>query len=66
MANGKDEIARGEDSWRKAVLPQAFGVEPMRGWGWQNLKRPDDLPEGAVWDWAGVQGQFFGSYAYLE
>lgn len=66
VANSKDEIARGEDVWRQAVRPQSYGIEPVRSWGWQDLQRPDDLPTDAVWDWAGVEGQFLGSYAYLE
>jgi hypothetical protein len=66
VSNAKDVLTLGEDGWRSAVLPQSFGLEPVRGWGMSDLQRPLDLEEDAVWDWAGVTGTWCGSYAFLE
>ena len=65
MSNAKDVLGLGEDGWRRAVLPLSYGLDPMRSWGW-NVTRPDHLAEGEVWDWAGVEGEWCGSYAFLE
>lgn len=66
MANAKDVIALGEESWRAALQPLSFGLEAVRGWGWTDIQRPADLDPGEVWDWAGVEGLWTGSYAFLE
>ncbi|ORY33049.1 hypothetical protein BCR39DRAFT_520922 [Naematelia encephala] len=66
MANAKDVLAMGEESWRQAVLPLSYGLEPVRGWGFNDLRRPADLPADQVWDWAGVAGPWCGSYAFLD
>ena len=66
MANAKDVLADGEDGWRQAVLPLSYGLDPVRGWGYNDMKRPDNLAEGQTWDWAGVEGAWCGSYAFLE
>ncbi|KAK4685719.1 hypothetical protein P7C73_g4430, partial [Tremellales sp. Uapishka_1] len=66
MANAKDVLSMGEDAWRQAVLPLSYGVESVRGWGFNDLKRPKDLAPDQVWDWAGVAGSWWGSYAFLE
>jgi hypothetical protein len=66
VANAKDVLAQGEDAWRQAVLPQSFGLDPVRGLGFNSLTRPVDLAKDEVWDWAGVQGTWCGSYAFLE
>ena len=66
VSNAKDVLSVGEDGWRHAVLPLSYGLEPTRGWGFNNLHRPSDLEPDEVWDWAGVQGQWCGSYAFLE
>ena len=56
----------GEDGWRQALLPLSYGVETVRGWGYRDLRRPVNLGKDEVWDWAGVQGPWCGSYAFLE
>jgi len=66
VANAKDVLAMGEDGWRQAVLPLSYGLETVRGWGYNDLRRPAPLPKDEVWDWAGVQGPWCGSYAFLE
>jgi hypothetical protein len=42
------------------------GIEAVRGLGFGDLTRPPNLAENDVWDWAGVAGHWFGSYAFLE
>lgn len=66
VLNAKGVLAHGEVSWRHAVEPLSFGLEPVRGWGYGHLARPDNLAEGEAWDWARVQGAWCGSYAFLE
>jgi hypothetical protein len=66
VANAKDVIAMGEDSWRQAVLPMSYGLEPVRGLGFNDLRRPVELGPDDIWDWAGVEGTWCGSYAFLE
>ncbi|WWD21323.1 hypothetical protein CI109_105807 [Kwoniella shandongensis] len=67
MSNAKEVLESEDDgSWREAIHPMSFGVEAVRGWGYEHLQRPADLPEGEVWDWAGVQGLWCGSYAFLD
>lgn len=66
VANAKDVLSVGEDGWREAVLPLSYGIEPVRGWGFNDLRRPENLAPEAVWDWAGVEGLWCGSYAFLE
>ncbi|WRT69300.1 uncharacterized protein IL334_006284 [Kwoniella shivajii] len=66
MANAKDVIQHVDNSWRSAVEPMSYGVEPTRGWGFNDLRRPDDLAEGEVWDWAGVEGPWCGYYAFMD
>jgi hypothetical protein len=55
----------GEEAWRLALEPLSYGLEAVRGLGYTDLKRPD-LPTDEVWDWAGVEGDWCGSYAFLE
>jgi hypothetical protein len=64
--NAKDVLSSGEDSWRAARMPLSYCVDTGRGWGFNNLQRPEHLGENDVWDWAGVEGQWCGSYAFLE
>lgn len=47
-------------------MPQSFGVEPTRGWGFSHIEHPLGVADGDVWDWAGVKGSWCGSYAFLE
>lgn len=54
------------DHWHDSIMPQSFGVEPTRGWGFSHIERPLGVADGDVWDWAGVQGSWCGSYAFLE
>lgn len=66
MANAKDVLSMGEEAWRLALEPLSYGLEAVRGLGYYtDLKRPD-LPTDEVWDWAGVEGDWCGSYAFLE
>jgi hypothetical protein len=66
VANAKEVIAMGEDSWRNAVYPMSYGLEPARGWGFNDLRPPGKDDKKGVWDWAGVGGTWSGSYAFLE
>ena len=66
VLNAIDILAGGEESWRPAVAPMSNGVEAVRGLGFGNLSRPPELGEHEVWDWAGVAGLWYGSYAFLE
>jgi hypothetical protein len=66
VANARDVIALGEDQWRMALQPLSFGLEAIRGWGWNQVERPLTLENDEVWDWAGVEGVWCGSYAFLE
>lgn len=54
------------DHWHDSIMPQTFGVEPTRGWGFSHIEHPLGVADGDVWDWAGVQGSWCGSYAFLE
>lgn len=54
------------DHWHDSIMPQSFGVEPTRGWGFSHIERPLGVADVDVWDWAGVQGSWYGSYAFLE
>jgi hypothetical protein len=65
VANAKDVLAMGEEAWRLALEPLSYGLETVRGRGFNNLQRPD-LGKDDVWDWAGVEGEWCGSYAFLE
>ena len=65
MANAKDVMAMGEDAWRLALTPLSYGLEAVRGWGFRGLQ-PPELGKDEVWDWAGVEGEWCGSYAFLE
>jgi len=65
VANAKDVLAMGEDVWRLALEPLSYGLESVRGWGFHGLQ-PPELEKDQVWDWAGVEGQWCGSYAFLE
>ncbi|KAK8844022.1 hypothetical protein IAR55_006815 [Kwoniella newhampshirensis] len=67
MSNAKEVLDSEDDgSWREAIHPMSFGVEAVRGWGYEHLQRPADLPDGEIWDWADVQGLWCGSYAFLD
>ncbi|CAD6574942.1 MAG: hypothetical protein TREMPRED_001257 [Tremellales sp. Tagirdzhanova-0007] len=66
MANAKDVLSMGEDGWRQAVLPLSYGLETVRCWGYNDLRRPASLAQDEIWDWAGVQGPWCGSYAFLD
>jgi hypothetical protein len=66
VANAKEVIAMGEDSWRNAVYPMSYGLDPVRGWGFNDLRPPGKGDKRGVWDWAGVGGTWCGSYAFLE
>lgn len=66
MANAKDVIAAGERSWLSAIEPLSYGLHAVMGWGYDRLERPLDMAPGDVWDWAGVEGKWCGSYAFLE
>ena len=65
MANAKDVLAMGEEAWRLSLQPLSYGLDAVRGRGLNNLQRPD-LAKDDVWDWAGVEGEWCGSYAFLE
>ena len=65
MANARDVWMMGEDTWLKAVSPLSYGLEPVRGWGFNDLRRPEG-DDGRVWDWAGVAGRWYGSYAFVD
>jgi hypothetical protein len=56
----------GEDSWRLALQPLSYGIEAVRSWGWNHIQRPLALEPDSEWDWAGVEGVWCGSYAFLE
>jgi hypothetical protein len=66
VANAKDVLAMGEEAWRLALEPLSYGLETVRGRGFNNLQRPVDLGKDDIWDWAGVEGEWCGSYAFLE
>lgn len=66
VSNAKDVLAMGEDAWRLSLQPLSYGLDALRGTGYRDLSRPADLPPGEVWDWAGVEGEWCGSYAFLE
>jgi len=66
VCNGKEMMTEGEDPWRRALAPLSYGLEPMRSLGWRGLTRPPELGKDDVWDWAGVEGQWCGSYAFIE
>lgn len=65
VGNSKDVLAMGEDAWRMALRPLSYGLDAVRGRGFRDLK-PPELEPGQVWDWAGVEGEWCGSYAFLE
>lgn len=65
VSNAKDVLAMGEDAWKMALEPLSYGLEAVRGAGFRNLQAPE-LEPGQVWDWAGVEGEWCGSYAFLE
>ena len=66
MANAKDVIAGGETTWIEAIGPLSYGISAVRGWGYTHVDRPLHLKPAEVWDWAGVEGKWCGSYAFLE
>ncbi|EIW66016.1 hypothetical protein TREMEDRAFT_35450, partial [Tremella mesenterica DSM 1558] len=66
MSNARDVLCLGEETWRRAVAPMSYGVEAVRGWGFNHLRRPEGLADEETWDWAGVEGHWFGSYAFLD
>ena len=55
-----------EAGWQAAAKPLIGGIDAVRGLGVAHLERPDDLEPGEIWDWAGVNGLWRGSYAFLE
>lgn len=55
-----------DGGWWNARLPFVDGLDSVRSWGMKDLKRPDHLGEKDVWDWAGIEGEWCGSYAFLE
>lgn len=55
----------GEEAWLLAAHPLSFGLQAVQGRGFNSLQRPD-LPKDEIWDWAGVEGNWCGSYAFLE
>lgn len=63
VSNAQDIVHNPEisDHWNDAIMPQSFGVEPTRGWGFSHIERPLGVADGDVWDWAGVQGSWCGS-----
>jgi hypothetical protein len=65
VANAKDVLSMGEDVWRLAVGPLSYGLDAVRGWGFNGLQTPD-MEKDEVWDWAGIEGEWCGSYAFLE
>ncbi|WVO22498.1 uncharacterized protein IAS62_003828 [Cryptococcus decagattii] len=68
MSNAQEIVHNPEisDHWHDSIMPQSFGVEPTRGWGFSHIERPLGIADGDVWDWAGVQGSWYGSYAFLD
>ncbi|OWZ39488.1 hypothetical protein C356_04100 [Cryptococcus neoformans c45] len=68
MSNAQEIVHNPEisDHWHDSIMPQSFGVEPTRGWGFSHIERPLGVADGDVWDWAGVQGSWCGSYAFLD
>ncbi|WVW79605.1 hypothetical protein I302_101574 [Kwoniella bestiolae CBS 10118] len=66
MCNAQEVIKNEPTAWLPAVQPMSYGVESVRGWGYTELKRPDNLAEGDVWDWAGVEGNWCGCYAFMD
>jgi hypothetical protein len=65
VANARDVLAMGEEAWLLAAHPLSFGLQDVQGRGFNSLQRPD-LPKDEIWDWAGVEGNWCGSYAFLE
>lgn len=66
VVNARDVWLMGEATWLKAVTPLSYGIETVRSWGMNKLRRPEHLAPGEVWDWAGVTGRWYGSYAFIE
>ena len=66
MSNARDVLAMDEDAWIMATKPLSYGLDSVRGKGFRNLTPPPELDPGQVWDWAGVEGEWCGSYAFLE
>ncbi|OCF78871.1 hypothetical protein I204_00815 [Kwoniella mangroviensis CBS 8886] len=66
MCNAQELIKGDPTAWLPAVQPLSYGVEPVRGWGYTDLKRPDSLADGQVWDWAGIEGTWCGCYAFMD
>nr|ODO03754.1 hypothetical protein L204_00093 [Cryptococcus depauperatus CBS 7855] len=52
--------------WHELIFPQSFGVEPTRCWGFRNIGRLLDLSQESLWDWAGLEGSWRSSYAFLD
>nr|XP_019010036.1 uncharacterized protein I206_05598 [Kwoniella pini CBS 10737]OCF48817.1 hypothetical protein I206_05598 [Kwoniella pini CBS 10737] len=66
MCNAQEIIDTEPDAWLPAVQPMSHGIEPVRGWGYDDLRRPDNLTEDDIWDWAGVEGSWCGCYAFMD
>ncbi|WWC63785.1 uncharacterized protein I303_106390 [Kwoniella dejecticola CBS 10117] len=66
MCNAQELLDTEPDGWLPVVQPLSYGIEPARGWGYNDLRRPDNLAEDDVWDWAGVEGSWCGCYAFMD
>ncbi|ODN76879.1 hypothetical protein L202_05466 [Cryptococcus amylolentus CBS 6039] len=69
MMSNADEVMDNpeiSEHWRDSIVPRSYGVEPTRGWGFSHVERPLELPSTQVWDWAGVEGTWEGSYAFID
>jgi hypothetical protein len=65
VSNAKDVLGMGEEAWKMAIRPLNYSLDAVRGKGFRNLA-PPELDPGQIWDWAGVEGEWCGSYAFLE
>ncbi|WVQ74444.1 hypothetical protein IAR50_004045 [Cryptococcus sp. DSM 104548] len=69
MMSNADEVMNSpeiSEHWRDSIVPRSYGVEPTRGWGFSHVERPLHLPSNQIWDWAGVEGTWEGSYAFID
>jgi len=66
VVNATDVNDEGDEHWApvKRILDGRLDVS--RGAGLFNVQRPLKLKSNEVWDWAGVEGQWCGSYSFLE
>lgn len=66
VVNAIDVNEEDDNHWAPVQRILEGKMDLSRSIGLRNVHRPLRLKNDQVWDWAGVEGQWCGSYSFLE